>query len=71
MYKSIISLLYINVYDVSQHAKVKSGEWTKDQAFAEFLETFDYKNLDGEVCNKHHNSVEGVRYNVEWDHNSV
>ena len=51
---------------------MKSGEWTKDQAFAEFLETFDSpKNLNGEVCNKHHNSVEGVHHNVEWDHNSV
>lgn len=38
------------VYDVSQHAKVKSGEWTKDQAFAEFLKTFDSpNNPDGEI----------------------
>ena len=45
--------IYISVYDVSQHAKVKSGDWTKDQAFAEFLKTFDSpNNPDGEVCNK-------------------
>ena len=49
---------------------MKSGEWTKDQAFAEFLETFDSpKNLDGEVCNKHHNSGIAIVEN-EIDHSS-
>ena len=49
---------------------MKSGEWTKDQAFAEFLETFDSpKNLDGKVCNKHHNSGIAIVEN-EIDHSS-
>ena len=29
------------VYDVKQHPKYKSGEWTKKQCFTEFLKVFE------------------------------
>jgi hypothetical protein len=37
------------VYDVKQHPKYKSGEWTKKQCFAEFLKSFDSQESDGKV----------------------
>jgi Ca2+-binding EF-hand superfamily protein len=37
------------VYDARMHPKVKSGEWTEDQVFAEFLTNFNDRNRDGKI----------------------
>ena len=38
------------VYDVSKHSKYKSGEWSEDRCFAEFLKCFDNPDdVDGVV----------------------
>ncbi|XP_043909759.1 calcyphosin-like protein [Protopterus annectens] len=38
------------VYNATQHKKFKSGEWTEDQVFREFLDKFDSPyNKDGKV----------------------
>ena len=40
-----------NVYDVRNHPKYKSGEWTPDQCLRSFLDSFDAPNdKDGKVC---------------------
>ncbi|CAH1243625.1 CAPSL [Branchiostoma lanceolatum] len=41
------------VYNCKHHPKYKSGEWTEDQVFGEFLKSFD-ENMDGTVslCTK-------------------
>ena len=39
-----------NVYNVKNHKKYKSGEWTEDQCLREFLDSFDTPNeKDGKV----------------------
>lgn len=37
------------IYDVKQHPKYQSGQWTKKQCFAEFLKAFDVGEQDGTV----------------------
>ena len=37
------------VYNCSFHPKVRSGEWTEEQAFREFLGNFNDKNRDGRI----------------------
>ena len=32
---------FLSVYNVNQHPKYVNGEWTKEQVFLEFLNTFD------------------------------
>ena len=39
-----------NVYNVKNHPKYKSGEWTEDQCLREFLDSFDSPDdKDGKV----------------------
>lgn len=43
-------LTFYRVYDVRNHAKYKSGEWTEEQCFRKFLDSFDNPNdHDGTV----------------------
>ena len=38
------------MYDVKQHPKFKSGEWTEEQCFKKFLDSFDNpEDYDGTV----------------------
>lgn len=38
------------VYSADKHPKYLSGEWTKDQVFRQFLDSFDSHDKDGKVC---------------------
>lgn len=37
------------VYNVQQHKKFKSGDWTEEQCLKEFLDGFDSEDKDGQV----------------------
>jgi len=38
------------VYNVSLHPKYQNGEWTEDQVFKHFLQSFEFPNdADGKV----------------------
>lgn len=42
--------IFLGVYNVKQHQKYVSGEWTKEKCFKEFLNSFDPRgNKDGVV----------------------
>ena len=56
------------VYDVSQHEKYKSGEWTKKQCFQEFLKTFDVGERDNVVTFEEFlNYYSGVSASIDGD----
>lgn len=38
------------VYSGRAHPKVRSGEWTEDEALHQFLDNFDTFEKDGQVC---------------------
>lgn len=38
------------VYSAQAHPKVRSGEWTEDEALRQFLGNFDTFEKDGQVC---------------------
>ena len=44
-------LLYPSVYNVKNHPKYRNGEWTEEQCFRTFLDSFDTPDdKDGRVC---------------------
>jgi len=56
------------VYDVSQHEKYKSGEWTKKQCFEGFLKSFDVGEQDGTVTFEEFlNYYSGVSSSIDHD----
>ncbi|XP_034147402.1 calcyphosine-like a isoform X3 [Esox lucius] len=57
------------VYNVSQHPKYKSGEWTEEQVFLTFLNSFDSPNdKDGKVTQEEFlNYYSGVSASIDTD----
>jgi Ca2+-binding EF-hand superfamily protein len=56
------------VYNVKQHAKYMSGEWTEKQCYNAFLDTFDTGKKDGIVMKKEFiNYYAGVSASVDTD----
>lgn len=57
------------VYNVINHKKYKSGEWTEDQCLREFLDTFDSPGeKDGKITNEEWlNYYAGVSASVDND----
>lgn len=57
------------VYDVTEHPKYVSGEWTKEQVFLEFLSTYDTPNeSDGLVTKEEFmNYYSGISANIDND----
>jgi len=55
-------------YDVSQHEKYKSGEWTKKQCFEEFLKVYDQGEKDNKVTFEEFlNYYSGVSASIDHD----
>ncbi|XP_078574060.1 calcyphosin-like protein isoform X1 [Branchiostoma floridae x Branchiostoma japonicum] len=55
------------VYNCKHHPKYKSGEWTEDQVFGEFLKSFD-ENMDGTVTHdEFFNYYAGVSASIDND----
>lgn len=51
------------VYSGRAHPKVRSGEWTEDEALHQFLDNFDTSEKDGQVCSlgpSHRGSMPGL-----------
>lgn len=51
------------VYSGHAHPKVRSGEWTEDEALHQFLDNFDTFEKDGQVCSpgtSHRGSFPGL-----------
>jgi len=57
------------VYDVSKHSKYKSGEWSEDRCFAEFLKCFDNPDdVDGVITlDEFVNYYSGVSASIDND----
>ncbi|XP_067109868.1 calcyphosine-like a [Osmerus mordax] len=57
------------VYNAKQHPKYKSGQWTEDQVFLSFLESFDSpNNKDGKVTEEEFlNYYSGVSASIDED----
>ncbi|KAK3089169.1 hypothetical protein FSP39_001432 [Pinctada imbricata] len=57
------------LYDVSQHPKYQSGEWSADQCFRKFLDSFDSPNdKDGKVTTEEFvNYYTGVSASIDSD----
>ncbi|XP_062509566.1 calcyphosin-like protein isoform X2 [Corticium candelabrum] len=57
------------VYDASKHAKYKNGEWTEEQVFRSFLDSFDTPNeADGKVTREEFtNYYSGVSASIDSD----
>ncbi|ELT98026.1 hypothetical protein CAPTEDRAFT_204572 [Capitella teleta] len=56
------------IYDVKQHPKYQSGQWTKKQCFAEFLKAFDVGEQDGTVTYEEFvNYYSGVSASIDQD----
>jgi Ca2+-binding EF-hand superfamily protein len=57
------------VYNVRKHPKVANGKWTEEQAFAEFLKTFDSPDdPDGKITREEFiNYYCGVSASIDTD----
>ncbi|KAK2171062.1 hypothetical protein NP493_1109g00016 [Ridgeia piscesae] len=57
------------VYDVRQHAKYKSGQWTEKKVLQEFLKTFEIGGVvDSQVTREEfHNYYAGVSASIDTD----
>ena len=57
------------MYDCRQHPKYKNGEWTEDQVFRTFLDSFDSPdNPDGKVTfEEFTNYYAGVSASIDED----
>ena len=57
------------VYDVTKHPKFKSGEWTEDQCFGNFLKCFDSpQDADGVITlDEFMNYYSGVSASIDND----
>ncbi|BFZ16639.1 hypothetical protein BsWGS_19677 [Bradybaena similaris] len=56
------------VYSADKHPKYLSGEWTKDQVFRQFLDSFDSHDKDGKVTvDEFENYYAGVSASIDSD----
>lgn len=62
------------VYSGRAHPKVRSGEWTEDEALHQFLDNFDTFEKDGQVCSpgtSHRGSFPGLGPTQAFPHHSL
>ncbi|KAG9265590.1 calcyphosine-like b isoform X1 [Astyanax mexicanus] len=56
------------VYNVKNHPKYQNGEWTEDQIFRKFLDSFDSDDKDGKVTQEEFmNYYAGVSASIDTD----
>ncbi|XP_007250104.1 calcyphosine-like b isoform X2 [Astyanax mexicanus] len=56
------------VYNVKNHPKYQNGEWTEDQIFRKFLDSFDSDDKDGKVTKEEFvNYYSGVSASIDSD----